>query len=175
MIVAAYIATIALANVLTAELAPILWHVDDQVVAITAGTFAIGATFFLRDLIQRQHGLRAAYLAIAAALTVNLALSLAYDDLLEITLASAAALAVSELADTGIYSAVRGNLGKRVLWSGLVSCPLDSAIFVILGLSPLTTGIIGWDAVALTIMAQVAIKVSLQIMAAVPTWRVAAT
>ena len=173
MTIALYIAAIALANVLTAELAPILWHVDDQVVAITAGTFAIGATFFLRDLVQRAYGLRAAYLAIAAALAVNLALSLAYDDLLEITLASAAAFAVSELCDTGIYTAVRGHLGKRILWSGLVSCPLDSAIFVVFGLSPLTTGIIGWDAVFLTILVQAAIKVSLQLVAAVPAWKVA--
>ena len=173
MIVAVYIAAIALANVLTAELNPILWHVDDQVIAITAGTFAIGATFFLRDLVQRQYGLRAAYLAIAAALAVNLALSVAYDDLLENhARLSGGARRLRARRHRHLHRR-NGHLGKRILWSGLVNCPLDSAIFVIFGLSPLTTGIIGWDAVALTILAQAAIKVSLQIVAAVPAWRVA--
>lgn len=173
MIVALYIAAIAAANVLTATLAPLLWHVDGQLVAIPIGTFAIGLTFFLRDFVQLRHGIRVAYAAIVAALLVNLALSLHYGDLLAITLASAAAFAVSESADTLVYSRVDGRLGPRILISGLVSCPLDSAIFVVFGLSPLTTGIIPWSAVALTIVVQVLIKVALQLVAAAPAWKLA--
>jgi hypothetical protein len=47
-------------------------------------------------------------------------------------------------------------------------------VFVIFGLSPLTTGIVPWSAVALTIAAQVAIKLTLQLVAAVPLWRLEA-
>ena len=175
MIVAAYIAAIALANVLTAKYAPILLHLDAQIIAIPIGTFAIGLTFFLRDFVQARHGLRVAYAAIAAALLVNLALSIHYADLLAITLASAGAFAVSESMDTVVYSRVDGRMGPRILISGLVSCPIDSAIFIIFGLSPLTTGIIPWSAVFLTIVVQVLIKVALQLVAAVPAWKLQPT
>lgn len=173
MLIVAYVAAIAAANVLTAQFAPLLWHVDGQIVAIPIGTFAIGLTFWLRDFVQARYGLRIAYMAIAGALAVNLALSIHYHDLLAITLASAGAFAVSESVDTLVYSRVGGRMGPRILISGLVSCPLDSAIFVVFGLSPLTTGIIPWSAVALTIVAQVVIKLALQALAAVPAWRLA--
>jgi uncharacterized PurR-regulated membrane protein YhhQ (DUF165 family) len=166
-----YVAAIAAANVLTARVAPWLIHVNGQIVAITAGTWAIGVTFWLRDLVQLRHGVRVAWAALAVALAVNLALSVYYADLLAITLASAAAFAVSESMDTIVYSKVDGRLGPRILISGLVSCPLDSAIFVIVGLSPLTTGIVPWNAVALTIVVQIVIKLALQALAATPLWR----
>jgi len=173
MIVALYIAAIALANVLTAQYAPLLLHISGQLVAIPIGTFAIGLTFFLRDFVQARHGLRTAYLAIGAALAVNLGLSVHYHDLLAITLASAAAFAVSETSDTLVYTAVDGRLGPRIIASGLVSCPLDSTIFVVFGLSPLATGIVPWSAVFLTIVVQVLVKIGLQVVAAVPAWRLA--
>ena len=173
MIVVLYIAAIALANVLTARYAPILLHVNGNVAALPIGTFCIGATFFLRDLVQFRHGLRVAWAALAAALLVNLLLSLSYGDLLAITLASAAAFAVSESSDTAIYTLAHGSLGRRILFSGLVSVPLDSAIFVVFGLSPLTTGIVPWSAVALTIAVQVVVKLAMQALAAVPLWHVA--
>lgn len=171
MIVLLYVAAIAVANVVTAQLAPTLLHVSGEVIAIPAGTWFIGATFFLRDFVQVRYGLRVAYAAIALALVVNLGLSLHYDDLLAITLASAGAFAVSESSDTIVYTRTDGKLGPRIIASGLVSCPLDSTIFVIFGLSPLTTGIVPWSAVLLTIVAQVVIKVGLQLVAAVPLWR----
>jgi uncharacterized PurR-regulated membrane protein YhhQ (DUF165 family) len=171
MFVLAYIAAIVAANVLTAELAPWLIHLDGQVIAITAGTWAIGFTFWLRDLVQREHGIRVAWGAIACALATNLVLSLAYADLLWITVASGLAFACSESLDTIVYTVTRGRLGARIAVSGLVSCPLDSAVFVLVGLSPLTTGIIGWNAVGLTILAQAVIKLALNVVAAVPMWR----
>jgi uncharacterized PurR-regulated membrane protein YhhQ (DUF165 family) len=172
VIVVLYVAAIAVANVLTAQIAPLLLHIDGHVAALPIGTFAIGATFFLRDLVQHRHGLRVAWAAIAAALLVNFALSLHYGDLLAITLASAGAFVVSESADTAIYTLTPGRLGRRVLVSGLVSVPLDSTIFVVCGLSPLTTGIIQWNAVVLTITAQIAVKLTMQAVAAVPLWHV---
>src|SRR5262245_59797310 len=104
MLIVLYVAAIALANVLTAQFAPTLIHLGGQIIAIPIGTYAIGLTFFLRDFVQVRYGLRVAYVAIAIALLVNLGLSLHYDDLLAITLASAAAFAVSESSDTVIYT-----------------------------------------------------------------------
>jgi queuosine precursor transporter len=171
-LVALFVAAIAAANVLTAELAPVLVTIDGTTAAVTAGTFAIGATFFLRDLVQYRHGLRVAWAAITAALLVNVALSALFDDLLAITLASAGAFLVSETIDTAIYTHAGGRLGPRILVSGLVSCPLDSAVFVVFGLSPLTTGIVPWSSVVATVLVLTAVKVAMQLLAALPLWRV---
>jgi queuosine precursor transporter len=171
MTVVLYVAAIALANVLTARLAPWLIPVDGQLVAITAGTWVIACTFWLRDLVQLQHGRRWALLAIGIALVVNLVLSRWYGDLLWVTVGSGLAFLLSETVDTYIYGIVDGRLGARILWSGLVSCPLDSMVFVLVGLSPWTTGIIGWNAVVLTVVVQTLIKWTLQLVAALPAWR----
>jgi queuosine precursor transporter len=174
MLILGYIAAIALANVLTAKFAPWLIHVNDEVIAITAGTWVIACTFWLRDLVQVAHGRRVVWWAIAGALAVNLVMSRFYGDLAWITVASGLAFVLSESIDTLVYSAVGGRLGPRIFVSGAVSCPLDSVVFVLIGLSPLTTGIIGWNAVWLTIVVQTLIKITLQLVAAVPLWRRAA-
>jgi uncharacterized PurR-regulated membrane protein YhhQ (DUF165 family) len=172
VLIALFVAAIAAANVLTAELAPVLVTVHGTTAAITAGTFAIGATFFLRDLVQYRYGRTAAWAAIAAALTVNIALSVAFDDLLAITLASAGAFLLSEAIDTAIYTHVDGRLGPRILLSGLVSCPVDSAVFVVFGLSPLTTGIVPWSSVTATVLMLTVAKIAMQLFAALPLWRI---
>jgi queuosine precursor transporter len=169
-----YLLVLAGANVATAELTPIFTTFMGQTVAITAGTFFIGALFFLRDLVQRKHGVKTAYVVIGVALLLNLALSFYYDDLFWITVASAAALTISEVADTLVYSRFDGDLGPRVLASGAVSTPLDSIVFVVIGLSPLTTGIIPWEAVLATIVLQWLIKFGMQVVVALPLWRVRA-
>lgn len=169
--IAAYVVATAGANIATANLTPIFTTFLGEPVVITAGTFFIGATFFLRDAVQVTSGLRAVYVAIAAALAINVGFSLHYGDLLAITLGSAAALLVSETADTIIFTRVDGKLGPRVLLSGLISVPLDSIVFVLIGLSPLTTGIVPWVAVVPTIVLQCLIKVAMQVVAATPVWR----
>lgn len=172
MIVTLYLLALAGANVATAQLEPIMVSFMGQTVAITAGTFFIGALFFLRDAVQARYGIRTAYIAIAAALAINLVLSLHYENLAWITAASAAALLVSELADTVAYSRYQGAFGPRILISGAISTPIDSAIFVVIGLSPLTTGIIPWAAVPATIILQSLIKFAMQALVALPMWRV---
>lgn len=172
MTILLYLLALAGANIATANYAPILVDFLGTTVAITYGTFFIGALFFLRDLVQIRHGVRAAYLTIAAALVLNLMLSFHYGDLFWITVASAAALAISETADTVAFTWFDGRLGPRVVFSGAFSTPLDSAVFVVLGLSPLTTGIIPWSAVVATITLQTLIKFGMQMVIALPVWRV---
>lgn len=172
MIVILYLLALAGANVATAELTPLFVDFMGQTVAVTAGTFFIGALFFLRDAVQARYGLRTAYAAIAGALAVNVVLSFHYDNLAWITAASAAALLISEVADTVAYTRFDGAFGPRIMLSGAVSTPLDSIVFVVLGLSPLTTGIIPWSAVLATIVLQFLIKFAMQVLVAVPLWRV---
>lgn len=171
MTIILYLLALAGANVSTAELNPIFVDFLGQTVAITAGTFFIGALFFLRDTVQARHGVKAAYTTIFVALGLNLLLSFHYDDLLWITAASAAALLISEVSDTIVYSRYDGDFGPRILASGAVSTPLDSIVFVVLGLSPLTTGIIPWSAVLATIILQAIIKFGMQLVVALPLWR----
>jgi len=166
-----YLAALAAANFATANWTPIFTDFMGQTVAITYGAFFIGALFFLRDAVQVRHGVKAAYYAIGAALAINVAMSFFYGDLAWITAASAAALLVSEVADTVAFTRFRGALGPRILFSGLISTPLDSTVFVILGLSPLTTGIVPWAAVVPTIVLQTAIKLTMQAVVAAPLWR----
>ena len=167
-----YLAATAAANIATANLTPIFTTFLGQPVAITAGTFFIGITFFLRDGVQMSGGIRRAYIAILIALLIDLALSVHYGDLFAITVASGAALFCSELTDTAMFTAFRHRFGARVLASGAAAVPLDSVVFVLLGLSPLTTGIIPWAAVLPTILLQSLLKFGIQTLAALPAWRV---
>jgi uncharacterized PurR-regulated membrane protein YhhQ (DUF165 family) len=172
VIVFLYLLALAGANIATAQLAPMFVDFMGQTVAITAGTFFIGALFFLRDIVQARHGIKVAYAAICGALAINVLLSLHYQDLAWITAASAAALFISEVADTIAYTRFDGAFGPRILVSGAISTPIDSAVFVVLGLSPLTTGIIPWSAVVATIVLQFLIKFAMQLVVAMPLWRV---
>lgn len=174
MTILLYLLALAGANVATAELTPIFTTFLGEPVVITAGTFFIGALFFLRDAVQIKHGVKAAYAAIGAALLLNLALSMHYDDLFWITVASGLALLVSEVSDTVVFTRYHGRIGPRILASGAVSTPLDSILFVVVGLSPLTTGIVPWEAVFATILLQSLLKFGMQVLAAIPVWRLRA-
>ncbi len=161
-----YIAAVAVANVLTANYAPLMFNWLGQTWVVTWGTFLIGATFFLRDLVQLRYGRRVAYLALAAALAVNVVLSIVYNDLLWVTVGSAAAFAVSETLDTEVFTRLHASVRKRVLVSGVIGGTIDSAVFAVVGLSPLTTGIVPWSYLWTTIVAQVFVKCAMQVVAA---------
>jgi uncharacterized PurR-regulated membrane protein YhhQ (DUF165 family) len=83
-------------------------------------------------------------------------------DIIVITIASALSFGISESADTEIYTRLGLPLEWRVFWSGAVGGLLDSIVFILIGLSPLTTGIISWQFIAMAMMGQVIIKVSMQ-------------
>jgi uncharacterized PurR-regulated membrane protein YhhQ (DUF165 family) len=105
---------------------------------------------------------------IGVALGANVALSAYYSDLLWITIASGAAFAFSEATDTEIFTRLKERLAMRVAVSGVIGGTLDSIIFALIGLSPLTTGIVPWEFLWTTVVAQVVVKSLVNVAMAVP-------
>lgn len=157
-----YLAAIVAANVLTAKFAPINlgWAL------VPVGTLLVGASFILRDLVQDQVGRRATYKWIALAMLVSGVISYLLGDTLLIMVASAASFIISESTDTEIYSRLKASRAKRILVSGAVGGTLDSAVFVLIGLSPLGSNMLPWEAVPAAILGQVVVKLILQLIGA---------
>lgn len=128
-----YLATIVAANWLTAEygLVPVGFGL-----LATAGTYAAGLAFVLRDAVQDTAG----RLAVLGALLVGAGLSwwLANPAL---AVASAAAFGLSELADMAIYTPLRKRgYVRAAVASNLVGSVVDTVVFLWLagfGLAPL--------------------------------------
>lgn len=157
-----YLICIVTANVVTASLAP--FHFGIFIVPI--GTFFIGATFILRDLVQNKYGRKKTYGLIALALLLSAIVSASLGDTLLIVAASALSFLLSETADTEIYSRLKLPMAWRVFYSGIVGGILDSAVFVIIGLSPLGANILPWEAVPAAIIGQIIVKTVLQLIGA---------
>lgn len=130
------------------------------------GTFFIGATFILRDLVQNKYGRKKTYGLIALALLLSAIVSASLGDTLLIVAASALSFLLSETADTEIYSRLKLPMAWRVFYSGIVGGILDSAVFVIIGLSPLGANILPWEAVPAAIIGQIIVKTVLQLIGA---------
>lgn len=62
----------------------------------------------------------------------------------------------------------------RVLYSGIVGGFLDSAIFVVIGLSPLGANILPWEAVPAAILGQIIVKTIIQMFGALVLGQVGA-
>lgn len=101
---------------------------------VTAGTFAAGLTFAVRDGLPRYWTIAAVMLG--AALSVWLASP-------QLALASGVAFAVSELADYAVYAPLRRrrSIGWAMLLSNTVGAVLDSLLFLWLAGFPLA----GWS------------------------------
>ncbi|MBW5445591.1 VUT family protein [Cohnella sp. CFH 77786] len=153
-----YLLAIVLANVITASNDPVLWGK----LIIPAGSFLIGATFILRDLVQNAIGRAYTYIAIGAAMLLSAVTSYLLGDTLWITAASALSFLCSETADTEIYSRLRLPMALRVLYSGVVGGVLDSALFVVIGLSPIGAGFLPWNLVGYAIAGQIVVKIAMQ-------------
>jgi queuosine precursor transporter len=153
-----YLISIIAANVVTAKFAPL----NVGVFIVPMGTLLIGATFIFRDLVQNQYGRNKTYVFIAIALVLSALVSFYLGDTLLIVLASALSFAVAETTDTEIYSRLKLPMAWRVFYSGLVGGILDSAIFVIIGLSPIGAGFLPWEAVPFAIAGQVIFKTIIQ-------------
>ncbi|RIX60097.1 VUT family protein [Paenibacillus nanensis] len=153
-----YLAAITVANVLTATLAPL--SVGPFIVPV--GTFFIGVTFIFRDLVQNAIGRKRTYYVIGLALLLSALTSLALGDTLWIVCASAITFLFSETTDTEIYTRLKLPMSLRVFYSGIVGGVLDSAVFVLIGLSPLGANFLPWDAVVYAILGQVIVKTILQ-------------
>jgi queuosine precursor transporter len=155
-----YIASIIIANVVTAAFMPLTLGVF----IIPCGTLFIGLTFIFRDLVQQQVGKAKTYMVIVTALILSALSSYLLGDTLWIVFASALSFLVSETSDTEIFSRLKTTFAKRVLFSGLVGGLLDSTIFVIVGLSPIGAGFFGWELVIYAILGQVIVKSIMQFL-----------
>ncbi len=153
-----YLLSIVTANVVTAAFVPIAFGIF----IIPMGSLFIGATFILRDLVQNKYGRRRTYVFITAALLLSALVSYLLGDTLIIVMASALSFAVAETTDTEIYSRLKLPMSWRVFYSGIVGGLLDSAIFVIIGLSPIGAGMLPWEAVPAAILGQVIVKTIIQ-------------
>lgn len=153
-----YLIAIIAANVVTAAFAPL----NIGIFIIPMGTFLIGATFILRDLVQNKYGRVKTYLFIGTALILSALVSYLHGDTLLIVAASAVSFALSETSDTEIYTRLKLPMAWKVFYSGLVGGLLDSIVFVIIGLSPLGANILPWVAVPSAIIGQVVVKTVIQ-------------
>lgn len=88
-------------------------------------------------------------------------------DTLLIVVASALSFIVAETADTEIYTRLKLPMAWRVFYSGIVGGFLDSAIFVVIGLSPLGANILPWEAVPAAILGQIIVKTIIQMVGAI--------
>ncbi|MEH7345612.1 VUT family protein [Bacillus sp. JJ1532] len=155
-----YLFAIVLANVVTAKFAPL----EAGIFLIPMGSFLIGATFIFRDLVQNKYGRKKTYLFICLALILSAISSYLLGDTLWIVFASAISFAVSETTDTEIYSRLNLPMHLRVLYSGVIGGILDSAIFVVVGLSPIGANILPWNVIWMAILGQIIVKVIMQFL-----------
>lgn len=157
-----YLLSIVIANVVTARFAPLTFGVF----IVPMGTLFVGATFIFRDLVQNKYGRAKTYLFILAALLLSAIASFLLGDTLMIVVASALSFVIAETADTEIYTRLKLPMAWRVFYSGIVGGLLDSAVFVIIGLSPLGAGILPWEAVPTAIVGQIIVKTTIQLFGA---------
>ena len=84
----------------------------------------VGFIFVARDFAQREIGHRV-LLAMLAGAALSYWMANPF-----VAAASAAAFAVSELADWLVYSVTKRPLSQRILLSSLLGTPIDSAVFL---------------------------------------------
>jgi len=116
--------------------------------------------------VQNKYGRTKTYFFIVTALILSAVVSFILGDTLLIVVASAVSFVVAETADTEIYSRLKLPMAWRVLYSGIVGGFLDSAIFVVIGLSPLGANILPWEAVPAAIVGQIIVKTIIQMFGA---------
>jgi len=89
-----------------------------------AGVIFIGLTFSFRDFMQRFWGRWAAWIWMLLAGIITLFLNW------QIAVASVSAFIISEGLDWAVFTYFKWPFRKRIYLSNLVSCPIDSLVFV---------------------------------------------
>jgi len=89
-------------------------------------SLAVGFTFVVRDYAQRKVGHNILWAMFFGCIISWFMVSP------ELALASAAAFAIGELSDWGIYSLTKKPFAQRIILSSLLSTPLDSIVFLTL-------------------------------------------
>lgn len=103
-----------------------------------SGSFAAGATFVARDVVQRAAGRRWALAAIGAGTVMSVLVSP------RLALASGTAFIFSELADFAVYTPLQEKrFVLAVVLSGIVGSIVDSVIFLKLAGIPLGAALPG--------------------------------
>lgn len=159
-----YLLLIAATNLLTAMFDPI--QLAGGALIIPVGTLFAGVTFIMRDFVQIKHGKGKTYRAILGASVLSGALSVALGDTGHVAAASVVAFFLSESVDTEIFSRLRRSFPVKVMVSGAAGGCLDSAVFVVLGLSPLGANMLPWTAVTSAILGQALVKLIVQTVGA---------
>jgi uncharacterized PurR-regulated membrane protein YhhQ (DUF165 family) len=115
-----YILLIVLVNFLFEHLP----YISFQGHPISIADFIVGVVYVMRDFSQREirH-----YVIPAMLVGCFLSYILASK---QIATASVLAFFIGEFIDWGIYTFTRKPLSQRLLWSSLVSTPIDSAVFL---------------------------------------------
>lgn len=157
-----YLLSIILANVITARFAPM----EFGPLIIPYGTLFIGLTLVMRDMVQNRFGRKKTYALIGIALILSAISSRLLGDALWVVFASTLSFMISETADTEIYTRFKIPFVKRVFFSGVVAGFLDSAVFVIIAISPLGLNFVPWELVPYAILGQWVAKVVMQLIIA---------
>jgi uncharacterized PurR-regulated membrane protein YhhQ (DUF165 family) len=87
-------------------------------------TVVVGLIFVVRDFAQREIG---HYVLGAMGIGVLLSYFMAGPD---VAMASATAFLISEIADWAVYSFTKLPLSQRVIWSSVISTPIDTFVFL---------------------------------------------
>ncbi len=108
-----------------------------------------GLVLVVRDFAQREVG-HTIFIPLCVGIFFSFVMAAP-----EIALASALAFAVSECVDWAIFTFTKRPLSSRVLWSCVISAPLDSTIFL-LGANMAIAGLFSWVTLAGSILSKIA-------------------
>lgn len=159
-----YLVTIAIANILTAKFEPFV--LCSGLLIVPVGSVFVGSVFVLRDFVQLKHGKRKTYATIFAAILLSAIMSAILGDTAHVAAASAVSFFASEAIDTEIFSKIQKSFATRIMLSGIIGGIVDSALFVVIGLSPIGSAAISWSQVPYAIIGQTVVKTIVQFMAA---------
>ena len=89
------------------------------------GSILAGAIFITRDYAQKEvgHVKVLGLMVVAGAISYLMASPF-------VAIASVTAFAISELCDYLVYTLKKGTFKQKVLWSGLISVPVDTIVFL---------------------------------------------
>jgi uncharacterized PurR-regulated membrane protein YhhQ (DUF165 family) len=105
----------------------------------TAGTYLAGLTFILRDTLHDAAGKAATLAVIAAGALLSFLVAAPF-----IAIASAAAFALSEIADLAVYSPLRSRgYVRAAIASNIVGAVVDSIVFLALAGFPIMLALPG--------------------------------
>jgi uncharacterized PurR-regulated membrane protein YhhQ (DUF165 family) len=136
---AAYAATIPAANWMIGNFGAVCVPNGPCLIPVAPGLMApsgvlmIGAALVLRDAVHQMLGVRWAIAAVIAGIAMSFAVAPP-----ALAIASAAAFALSELADLFVYARLRArSLWGAVMLSGMVGAAIDSAAFLLIAFGSL--------------------------------------